>query len=487
MIQIRSSIVSTPYTKASQHDWYRPRMTALMLFADLAGLTLAIVFGHLIAADPFNFLFFDPNEVEHVLILGIVVLTFISGRMYPGTGTNPAEEIKLVTQYSSSALIVGMMLNIVLRSAWLSATVTLLSISAFSIINILLLRWLVRIIAAQLGIWGVPVVILARPAQVEALTQYFLQRRRLGFVPVLSATDSENRTTIASRVPVVNLNSLLAGSSIQTRLEAVDTILIDASFFGQNFADNPYTKLLDKFQHIIFISDMGWLEGASLAIRDFEGLIGIEARRNMLSALGYSIKRVMDILGSLLGMLLFSPFLLVIAALIKLDSAGPVFYIQPRIGMHGKRIYIYKFRTMLINAEQALAEYLNVNIMAQCEWEKTQKLRDDPRVTRVGKFLRRYSIDELPQLFNVLLGNMSLVGPRPIMVNQAALYGGGIDTYRGIRPGLTGLWQVSGRNHTTFQERANFDVYYVRHWSVWLDIYILLRTVWVVLSRDGAY
>jgi len=462
-------------------------MTALMLFADLAGLTLAIVFGHLIAADPFNFLFFDPNEVEHVLILGIVVLTFISGRMYPGAGTNPAEEIKLVTQYSSSALIVGMMLNIVLRSAWLSATVTLLSISAFSIINILLLRWLVRIIAAQLGIWGVPVVILARPAQVEALTQYFLQRRRLGFMPVLSATDSENRTTIASVVPVVNLNSLLAGSSSQARLKAVDTILIDASFFGQNFADNPYMKLLDKFQHIIFISDMGWLEGASLAIRDFEGLIGVEARRNTLSALWSSLKRIVDFMGALLGMLLLAPFLLIIAVLIKLDSSGPVFYVQPRVGMDGKRIRIYKFRTMLMNAEQALAEHLNLNAAARLEWDQTQKLRGDPRITRVGKFLRKFSIDELPQLFNVLLGDMSLVGPRPLMVDQIIRYGGGIDIYRGIRPGMTGLWQVSGRNHTTFQERANFDVYYVRHWSIWLDIYIILRTVWVVLSRDGAY
>jgi Undecaprenyl-phosphate galactose phosphotransferase WbaP len=288
-------------------------------------------------------------------------------------------------------------------------------------------------------------------------------------------------------VPVVNLNSLLAGSSIQARLEAVDTILIDASFFGQNFADNPYMKLLDKFQHIIFISDMGWLEGASLAIRDFEGLIGVEARRNTLSALWSSLKRIVDFMGALLGMLLLAPFLLIIAVLIKLDSSGPVFYVQPRVGMDGKRIRIYKFRTMLMNAEQALAEHLHLNAAARLEWDQTQKLRDDPRITRVGKFLRKFSIDEFPQLFNVLLGEMSMVGPRPIMVDQIIRYGAGIDIYRGIRPGLTGLWQVSGRNHTTFQERANFDVYYVRHWSIWLDIYIILRTVWVVLSRDGAY
>jgi len=486
MIQTSRSILSTQHTKASQHGWERLRMTALMLFADLAGLTLAIVFGHLVTSDPFNFLFFDPGEVEHILMLGIIVLMFTSGRMYPGVGTNPAEEIRLVTQYSSSALIIGMMLNIVLRPAWLSTAGTMCFISVLSIINILLMRWSVRIIAAQLGIWGEPVVVLARGAKAEDLAQYFLQRRRLGFVPVLVATNSDGRTIISRRVPVVDLNCLLAGSSTRL-LEGVDTILIDASFFGQNSTDSSYIQLLGKFQHVIFISDMGWLEGASLAVRDFEGLIGIEARRNLLSTVGSSIKRIVDMMGSLLGMLLLSPFLLLIAALIKLDSAGPVFYIQPRIGMNGKRIHVYKFRTMVMNAEQALAEYLNLNTMAQREWDTTQKLRDDPRVTCVGKFLRKFSIDELPQLFNILLGDMSLVGPRPIMVNQVRLYGAGIDIYRGVRPGLTGLWQVSGRNHTTFQERASFDVYYVRHWSVWLDIYILLRTVWVVLSRDGAY
>jgi Undecaprenyl-phosphate galactose phosphotransferase WbaP len=232
---------------------------------------------------------------------------------------------------------------------------------------------------------------------------------------------------------------------------------------------------------------MNWLDGASLSIRDFEGLIGIEARREILNTLGSSIKRIVDIVGSLLGIVLLSPCLLAFALLIKLDSAGPAFYTQPRLGKDGKRIKIYKFRTMVANAEQALADYLKGNEQAQHEWEATQKLRNDPRVTRVGKILRRFSIDETPQLFNVLLGDMSLVGPRPIMLNQIRIYGESIDIYQGVRPGMTGLWQVSGRNRTTFQERARFDVYYVRHWSIWLDIYVLLRTVWIVLVQDGAY
>jgi Undecaprenyl-phosphate galactose phosphotransferase WbaP len=457
-----------------------------MLLADLTGLVLAIVLGHLLTADSFNFRLFAPGEVEHILMLVIILLVFRSGQLYPGVGISPAEEIRLVTQYSNSALVIGMILTFILRPAWLSSAVTMLSISALSIANILLIRWSVRIIAAQAGIWGEPVVVLARRGNAEELTQYFLQRRRLGFLPVLVATDIEDKVAVTGPVPIIEVNNLLK-ESLKRLTANVHTILIEDSFFGQNFAPSSHLQLLELFQHIIFISDMNWLDGASLSIRDFEGLIGIEARREMLNTLGSSIKRIVDIVGSLLGIVLLSPCLLAFAILIKLDSPGPAFFTQPRLGRDGKRIKIYKFRTMVTNAEQALADYLKGNEQAQCEWDATQKLRNDPRVTRVGKILRRFSVDEIPQLFNVFLGDMSLVGPRPIMLNQIRIYGEGIDIYQGVRPGMTGLWQVSGRNRTTFQERARFDVYYVRHWSIWLDIYVLLRTVWIVLVQDGAY
>ena len=449
MTQITRSIPKTSILNVFPFGGYRLRMTGLMLFADLAGLTLAIVSGHFLTAAPFNFHFFDPGEVEHILVLGIILLVSISSRLYPGVGINPAEEIKLVTQFSSSALIIGMMLNVVLHPARPDAAVTMLSIWVCSIVSVLLMRWSMRILAVQAGIWGEPVVVLARGTQVDELSQYFLQRCRLGFIPVLAATDPDRRMTTACPVPVVSMSSLIADS--QNRwIGDVETILIEASFFGQNFMDHTYLQLSSRFKHIIFVSDMGWMEGASLAVRDFEGLIGIEARRNLIDSLSSAIKRVVDIVGSLAGMVLFSPFLLLIGVLIKLDSPGPVFYTQPRVGLDGKYIRIYKFRTMVQNAEQALAEYLRANPKAQHEWEETQKLRDDPRITRVGKFLRKFSIDEVPQLSNVLLGDMSLVGPRPIEVNQVKLYGENIDTYRGVRPGMTGLWQVSGRNRTTF-------------------------------------
>jgi Undecaprenyl-phosphate galactose phosphotransferase WbaP len=214
---------------------------------------------------------------------------------------------------------------------------------------------------------------------------------------------------------------------------------------------------------------------------------GIRAWRNDPVLPDDTLKRVIDIVCSVVLGFLSLPVLLLTAILIKLDSPGPVIYKQARMGKGGRKITIYKFRSMQENADRILTEYLAKHPHARKEWNETQKLRDDPRITRVGRWIREFSVDELPQLMNVMNGDMSLVGPRPILFDQKYMYGDRIDLYMRVRPGLTGYWQVSGRNRTSFSQRAAYDVYYVRNWSVWLDIYILLRTAWVVLSRDGAY
>jgi Undecaprenyl-phosphate galactose phosphotransferase WbaP len=214
---------------------------------------------------------------------------------------------------------------------------------------------------------------------------------------------------------------------------------------------------------------------------------GSQAGLNFATPPNDMLKRMMDIMISIVLGIIFLPVLLLTAILIKLDSPGPVFYKQARIGKDGRRIIIYKFRSMRENGEKVLGVYLAKNPKAQQEWNETQKLREDPRITRVGRWIREFSVDELPQLLNVMKGDMSLVGPRPILFDQKSLYGDGINVYMSVRPGLTGFWQVSGRNRTTFGQRAAYDIYYVHNWSLWLEMYILLRTVWVVLSRDGAY
>jgi len=200
-----------------------------------------------------------------------------------------------------------------------------------------------------------------------------------------------------------------------------------------------------------------------------------------------TLKRSFDVLAVSVGLIVLSPFFLIIAVLIKLDSKGSIFYCHERIGLNGCTIRMWKFRTMIQGADQLLENFLKNSPNFKAEWEAKFKLKKDPRITRIGRILRKWSLDELPQLYNVLNGEMSLVGPRPIVEAEIERYRGVINLYRKVRPGITGLWQVSGRTDVTYESRVGFDTYYVTNWSFWLDIIILFRTIGVLLKRKGAF
>ena len=199
------------------------------------------------------------------------------------------------------------------------------------------------------------------------------------------------------------------------------------------------------------------------------------------------LTRVLDVFLVLLACPSFILLILVIAILIMLESKGGVFYSQIRIGKGGRKFKAYKFRTMVQNADHSLQNYLDKSPELKAEWLANHKLKRDPRVTWVGAFLRKFSLDELPQLWNIFIGDMSLIGPRPIVDEEIEKYGERFELYKMVRPGLTGLWQVSGRSDTCYERRVELDEYYLLNWSFKLDIQILLRTVLVVLRKDGAY
>jgi exopolysaccharide production protein ExoY len=209
-------------------------------------------------------------------------------------------------------------------------------------------------------------------------------------------------------------------------------------------------------------------------------------RRARVREPGALPKRLLDILGSLTLGLVLSPVLLVVG-LALLRDRGPIIYSHSRTGRHGRSFGCLKFRTMVPNAEQVLRDLLEQDPQLQREWMRDHKLRNDPRITTVGRFLRRTSLDELPQLWNVLKGEMSLVGPRPVVREEWQRYGRRLDTYLAAKPGVTGLWQVMGRSDSCYRRRVALDSYYVRKRSLLLDIVILLRTVKVVLRGRGAY
>ena len=208
----------------------------------------------------------------------------------------------------------------------------------------------------------------------------------------------------------------------------------------------------------------------------------------MGSYMGNLVKTAFDYILTLVGAVFISPLLVYIAYRIKKEDPGPVFFAHTRIGKDGKPFPCYKFRSMVVNSQEMLQKYLAENPAAREEWERDFKLKDDPRVTPIGKFLRSTSLDELPQIFNVLRGEMSLVGPRPVIQEELdKYYGETAKLYCTVKPGITGLWQVSGRSDIGYDERVALDATYIKYRSMWGDIVILWKTIGVVLMKKGAY
>jgi Undecaprenyl-phosphate galactose phosphotransferase WbaP len=243
----------------------------------------------------------------------------------------------------------------------------------------------------------------------------------------------------------------------------------------------------EKFCHVVIIPDLGGVTNSGVVARDFAGIFGVEIKYNLLDSSALRAKRALDLAATIVGGVLILPLILILSLLVWLESRGPVFYADRRTGQYGKLFSCVKFRTMVPNAEALLQQMLEEDTSLRDEYSKYHKLHDDPRITRVGRILRKTSLDELPQLWNVLRGEMSLVGPRPYLPRESGDIGAAQSEILRVPPGITGPWQVAGRNHTAFKERLQMDSKYVRDWSVWLDIMLLARTVKCLALSRGAY
>ncbi len=251
-----------------------------------------------------------------------------------------------------------------------------------------------------------------------------------------------------------------------------------------------WLRYLSK-NHYRSVSVIPTLRGLPLYSTDMSFIFSYEVillriNNNLAKRSSRILKRTMDVIGSSLLIILFSPVLFLLYLFISWDG-GSAIYGHIRIGRNGKPFRCWKFRTMVLNSNEVLKNLLEQDPIAKAEWEKDCKLKNDPRITKLGFLLRKMSLDELPQLFNVLFGQMSLVGPRPIVRHELTYYEENIDYYLMAKPGMTGLWQVSGRNNVDYETRVYFDSWYVKNWSLWNDIAILFKTVKVVLKRNGAY
>ncbi len=404
--------------------------------------------------------------------------------LYPGILLSPPEELKKLTQ-STSIIFLALA-----GGVFLSKQGTLFSRAIFitawigAIVALPVCRSWVRRMAHRWNWWGVPAVILGAGETGKLVAEIMSREHRLGLKPVAFFDDDPGRIgTNVANVPVVG--------PLDAAIKIVDVCRDAVAVLAMPGLDRA--KLLEvlegtasEYRHVILIPDLFGMSSLWVSAFDLSGVLGLEVHQKLLDPQRQRIKRCMELFLIWLFVHLIIPLFGLIALAVKLSSRGTVFFRHKRIGLGGDDIEIWKFRTMVVNADAALGEYLEVHPDLRIEWETNHKLAQDPRITPIGRFLRVTSLDELPQLWNVVRGDLSLVGPRPIVWDEVDKYKDGFSLYKKVRPGLTGLWQISGRSETTYDERIRLDTYYVRNWSVWFDIYILLKTPEVVFRCQGA-
>ena len=418
--------------------------------------------------------------------------------LYPAIGTSPVVEFKEIVQSAATALCIFAGIGIATNASnWPYLIASVAVTFVFAVPAFPASRYLVRGVASRFSWWGSPVLVYAN---VDAATELF---RRLSFIRqrglrpagvLLSKQDFWNSSEQLAEqgIPAYDVRQVLecasehhatwlligtggqhdeeiwgSGSEIQADINAIpNRVLLTSGGFDCGMWDRTHT--------------IGTVTGLWLS----------SSRHCYSQAV---IKRFVDIFVTTVAVIMLAPVLAGIALAIKLSSPGPILYSQKRLGRGGQLFSAWKFRSMVPNADRVLKQVLESDPELRREWDETHKLKRDPRVTWIGRLIRATSLDELPQLWNIFCGDMSLVGPRPIVdapTYDAAYirdYPTEYAAYCSVRPGLTGLWQVTCRNSGVYEMRIFWDIYYIRNWSLWLDLYIILRTIRTVLLREGAY
>lgn len=354
-----------------------------------------------------------------------------------------------------------------------------------------LYRYGARYLMSKIGLWQIPTALVgAGPRSRNAYTG-LRGALSLGFDVRFLILDSDCTTVPAELSQLTRINaedSRNVAHMLQDR--ECDQVIVAAEDVGNDQIGNMIQRLLASDISVAIIPSLSGLPLFGMSTNYLFGrdILLLQLRNNLARFPSRIVKRVVDTVGPLIIIFLASPLWLPIMLAIKLDDGGPVFYVQRRVGRYGKLFPCIKFRTMAVDADARLARWQYEKPDLYAEFQHTYKLRDDPRITRVGKWLRRTSLDELPQLLNVLTGDMSMVGPRPVLEQELLdYYGSAAELYRRVRPGLTGLWQISGRSTTTYADRVSYDEWYILNWSLWYDAVILFYTLGIVCSGKGAF
>lgn len=353
-----------------------------------------------------------------------------------------------------------------------------------------LVRYWGKKLLFKIGPWKESVLIIGLSEAAISAVVGLTKEEHLGYSVIGFLDDSASRKkSVEIRGKSYKVYTGIKNIRKFVQLLKVETVFIATPYSDQQELTEFVNEIYKHVKRVVIIPNIKGVAifNSELHYLFMEKLFLIQVNNNLNSTPNMIAKRVFDFVLAAIGSVILLPFFFAIALLIKLTSKGNVFFIQKRIGRNGREFKIIKFRTMYLDADKRLEKILQ-NPGAKKEWEKSFKLKNDPRRTPIGKFLRNTSLDELPQVFNILMGEMSLVGPRPVIMEEIDKYYGNFKQYYySVRPGLAGLWQVSGRSDTDYSFRVQTDVWYVQNWSMWLDITILFKAVAVVIKKEGAY
>lgn len=424
---------------------------------------------------------------QNIVLLGIVSVVgmLMFAGLYPGYGLTAVVELERITK---SLTLVYLFLGIAIyflgsefefpRSIFLFAWIQ-------SIAIVSLLRLILRNRLSLTKAYGIPVLFIIQDQEDRAAILSVYRCRRMGWniagVYVYGSIDHQDPI---DGIPLVYSWDEMVNIKQKRN---INTVIISNPILKikENNQISMLRNLTSIFNKVVIVIPELNLGSVWVKPRDLEGYLGLEVNYQLLIPAKRVIKAGTDYLGGLILLVIFLPLILLISIILYLDDPGPVFYRQDRLGRNFNIFQTYKFRSMEINAEQKLTELLEKDPAAKDEYRLYRKLMNDPRTTRVGRFLRKYSLDEIPQILNVVRGEMSLVGPRAYIPGELVDHQGYAKLILKVRPGMTGWWQVTGRNELTFQGRLSRDEYYLSNWSLWLDFYILVRTVLVVVSGKG--
>lgn len=401
-------------------------------------------------------------------------------RQYPGYGRPTYQELSVTVRSSAAAgVLVGFVALLVPDVFGLTARVFLFAVPTAAVLAPAF-RSLTKLALRRMRLWGRPVVVLGAELSAARVTKHLLAHPGIGLHPVAAFGSSE----------AWDVRGLPITGSLEHVWDYVEQYGVRHAIVTRDAAttaafDQVLLRSATRLKYVQYLPDLRGLPTNSVVAVPLGSALALEARNQLASDANRVLKRVIDFVGSAVLLLILGIPLALIAGLIRLDSPGSPLYLSPRIGRYGKSFFCIKFRTMHLDADERLEGLLQQNPRLRAEYERYHKLEDDPRVTRVGRLLRRISLDELPQLINVLLGQMSLVGPRPYLERERQLMGSEQDLIFLARPGMTGYWQIEARNDVTFEERQNMEAHYVRNWSVWWDIDIILRTPGVMVAKTG--